>query len=213
MTPVEHELGLSRVESSVAFSLALLVEGLMAYPVGRWIDRGHESIVMTTGLVLAGVCLLLHSQVTGVPGFYAVWAGLGAAMAGVLYSQAFAVVTRRFPNDFRRAIITMTFLGGPASTVFIPLTAWLIAHWGWRHALAGLALVHFLLYAPLHALMLRGAPRSLAQVATGDALVSKDVLRLMCSAPFLLIGDFVILLMAVTVALPAHMVNLCAKAG
>ena len=112
MAPLERELGLSRAESSVAFSLALLVEGLMAYPVGRWIDRGHERIVMTTGSLLAGVCLLLHSQVTGVTGFYAVWAGLGAAMAGVLYSPAFAVVTRRFPNDFRRAIITMTFLGG-----------------------------------------------------------------------------------------------------
>ena len=35
MAPVERELGLSRAQSSVAFSLALLVEGLLAYPVGR----------------------------------------------------------------------------------------------------------------------------------------------------------------------------------
>ena len=41
MEPVERELGLSRAQSSLAFSLALLAEGLMAYPVGRWIDRGH----------------------------------------------------------------------------------------------------------------------------------------------------------------------------
>jgi len=213
MAPLERELGLSRAESSVAFSLALLVEGLMAYPVGRWIDRGHERIVMTAGSLLAGACLLLHSQVTGVTGFYAVWAGLGAAMAGVLYSPAFAVVTRRFPNDFRRAIITMTFLGGLASTVFIPLTAWLIAHFGWRQALFALALFHLLLCAPLHAISLRGAPRPLPQFATDDALVSRDVLRLMRSAPFLLIGVFTILLMAVTVALPAHMVTLLRESG
>ncbi len=213
MAPLERELGLSRAESSVAFSLALLVEGLMAYPVGRWIDRGHERIVMTAASLLAGACLLLHSRVTGVAGFYAVWAGLGAAMAGVLYAPAFAVVTRRFPNDFRRAIITMTFLGGLASTVFIPLTAWLIAQFGWRQALVALALFHLLLCAPLHALALRGAPRPLPQVATDDALVSKDVLRLMRSAPFLLIGVFTILLMAVTVALPAHMVNLLRESG
>ena len=213
MAPLERELGLSRAESSVAFSLALLVEGLMAYPVGRWIDRGHERIVMTAASLLAGACLLLHSRVTGVAGFYAVWAGLGAAMAGVLYAPAFAVVTRRFPNDFRRAIITMTFLGGLASTVFIPLTAWLIAQFGWRQALVALALFHLLLCAPLHALALRGAPRPLPQVATDDALVSKDVLRLMRSAPFLLIGVFTMLLMAVTVALPAHMVNLLRESG
>ena len=134
MEPVERELGLSRAQSSLAFSLALLAEGLLAYPVGRWIDRGHERAVMTGGSVLVGVCLLLQGSVTGMAGFYAVWAGLGAAMAAALYAPAFAVVTRRFPHDFRRAIITMTFLGGLASTVFIPLTAWLIGL-GWRHAL------------------------------------------------------------------------------
>ena len=82
------------------------------------IDRGHERVVMARGSILAGVCLLLHSFVSNLFGFYAVWAGLGAAMATVLYSPAFALVTRRFPKNFRRAIITMTFLGGLASTVF-----------------------------------------------------------------------------------------------
>ena len=158
LEPLERDLGLSRAEVSLAFSLGLLAEGLMAYPVGRWIDRGHERIVMTGGSVLAGICLILHGSVTGIVGFYAVWAGLGAAMSAILYSPAFAVVTRRFPHDFRRAIITMTFLGGLASTVFIPLTAWLIANWGWRHAFISLAAFHLLVCAPLHWLTLRGAP-------------------------------------------------------
>ena len=118
MQPVEHDLGLSRTQSSLAFSLALLVEGLLAYPVGRWIDRGHERSVMALGSVLAGICLALHAGVTGIAGFYAVWIGLGAAMAAILYAPVFAVLTRRFPNDFRRAIINVTLLGGLASTVF-----------------------------------------------------------------------------------------------
>ena len=65
----------------------------------------------------------------------------------------------------------------------------------------------------MHAISLRGAPRPLPQFATDDALVSRDVLRLMRSAPFLLIGVFTILLMAVTVALPAHMVTLLRESG
>lgn len=213
MGPVERELGLSRAQSSLAFSLALLVEGLLAYPVGRWIDRGHERAVMTGGSVLAGVCLALHGTVTGVAGFYAVWAGLGAAMAAILYSPAFAVVTRRFPNDFRRAIINMTFLGGLASTVFIPLTAWLIAAGGWRHALISLATLHLLVCAPLHALTLRGAPRPVQHVPSNDKLAPKGVARFILSSPFLLIGVFVILMMAVTVAIPAHMVSLLRETG
>ena len=42
MEPVERSLGLDRAQSSLAFSLALLAEGLAAYAIGRWIDRGHE---------------------------------------------------------------------------------------------------------------------------------------------------------------------------
>ncbi len=214
MEPVERELGLSRAQSSLAFSLALLAEGLLAYPVGRWIDRGHERRVMTGGSLLAGVCLALHASVTGALGFYAIWIGLGAAMSAVLYSSAFSVVTRRFPNDFRRAIITMTFLGGLASTVFIPLTAWLIAHWGWRHALLGLAALHWLVCAPLHALMLRNAPGPLPKsTRSQETQVASGVAPYLRSAPFLLIAVFVILMMAVTVALPAHMVSLLRENG
>ena len=213
MGPIEQELGLSRAQSSLAFSLALLVEGLMAYPVGRWIDAGHERVVMTCGSLLAALSLLLHARVTGIAGFYAVWAGLGAAMAAILYSPVFAVVTRRFPDDFRRAIIIMTFLGGLASTVFIPFTAWLIANWGWRQALMMLAGFHLLLCAPLHALALRGAPARRTRPQTSEEQTDPGLRQLVRSAPFLLIGVFVILLMAVTAALPAHMVSLLRESG
>ncbi|MFZ2307820.1 MAG: MFS transporter [Rhodoferax sp.] len=213
MGPVERDLGLGRAESSLAFSLALLAEGLMAFPVGRWIDRGHERAVMTTGSLLAGVCLLAHGWVSSVAGLYAVWVGLGIAMAAVLYSPVFAVVTRRFPHDFRRAIITMTFLGGLASTVFIPLTAWLIDGFGWRHALMALALLHLLVCAPLHARLLRHAPQAPATRTPTHATAAPGLAHHLRSAPFLLIGAFVVLMMSVTVALPAHMVSLLREHG
>lgn len=206
--PLERELGLSRAQVSLAFSLGLLAEGLMAYPVGRWIDRGHERVVMTAGSLLAGLGLVLHSRVSNLAGLYAVWLLLGAAMAAVLYSPAFALVTRRFPHDFRRAIIMLTFLGGLASTVFIPLTAWLMHVFGWRNALVGLALLHLLVCVPLHWFSLRGAPvptRPVAEHAEGAVTGLQSLLR---SAPFLLVGVFTVLMMSVTVAIPAHLVSL-----
>lgn len=151
MEPVERELGLSRAQSSLAFSLALLMEGVLAYPVGRWIDRGHERVVMTGASLLLAVCLALHSAIHSLAAYYAVWLAIGAALAGTLYSPAFAVLTRRFPDYFRRAIITLTFLGGLASTVFLPLSAWLIHALGWRNALWVLAGLHLLVCAPIHA--------------------------------------------------------------
>jgi len=212
MEPVERELGLSRVETSLAFSIALLVEGLLAYPVGRWIDRGNERSVMSVGSLLAAVCLAALGAVQSQWGFYLAWAGLGAAMSAVLYSPVFAVVTRRFPSDFRRAIITMTFLGGLASTVFIPLTAWLISAWGWRAAMQSLAVFHLLVCAPLHWLVLRGAPGKRPAMA-GQVHAERGLRQLIRSAPFLLVGGFLILMTSVTSALPAHMISLLRENG
>ena len=158
MAPLEAELGMTRAESSLAFSLALLAEGLMAYAVGRWIDAGHERLVMTLGSLWIGLGLLGHSAVDSVAGFYAAWIWLGLGMAATLYNPAFAIVTRRYAQDFRRAIITITFLGGLASTVFIPLFSWWMALWGWRQALWALAVLQFLVCVPLHGWLLRHAP-------------------------------------------------------
>ena len=205
MEPVERELGLTRAQSSLAFSLALLAEGALAYPVGRWIDRGHERAVMTGGSLLVGLCLLLHSAITSIAGFYAVWIGLGAGLAATLYNPVFAVVTRRFPDDFRRAIITLTFLGGLASTVFIPLSAWLIHALGWRHALWILAALQLLVCLPLHALQLRGAPPG--RIGRLGARADSHAAHLR-NAPFVLVGVFVVGMMAVTAALPPHMISL-----
>src|SRR5512133_173158 len=63
LEPVERELGMSRAQSSLAISLALLAEGLLAYPIGRWIDQGHERAVMTGGSLLVTACLALHSVI------------------------------------------------------------------------------------------------------------------------------------------------------
>ena len=213
LEPVERELGLGRAQSSLAFSLALLAEGAAAYVVGRWIDAGHERAVMTFGSLAVALGLALHSQVRSVEAFYAVWLLLGLGLAATLYTPVFAVVTRRFPNDFRRAIITLTFLGGLASTVFIPLTAWLIAVLGWRATLLVLAALHLLVCVPLHALCLRDAPRrALATNATAAAAPASPS-ALLRSAPFLLIGVFVTGLMGVTAALPPHMISLLREAG
>jgi MFS family permease len=226
MGPVERELGLTRAEVSLGFSLALLADGLMAYPIGRWIDQGHERKVMTWGSVWVGACLLAHSFIDSLLGFYGVWLALGIGMSATLYSPVFAIVTRRFPNDFRRGIIIMTFLGGLASTVFIPLSSWLIQSLGWRHALWVLAMLHWFICWPLHFWFLRHAhgkksaeenqkleiqgpcnPELQPPQTPADA-IGVHLKR----APFWLLACFMFLTFSVSSALPAHMVSLLEEA-
>jgi MFS family permease len=211
MEPLEQALGMSRAQSSLGFSLMLLAEGVLAFPVGRWIDRGHERAVMTCGSLLVASAFVLHSHITTVLEFYAVWTLLGVGLAGTLYPPAFAVLTRRFPQHFRRAIIILTFLGGLASTVFIPLVAWLIHTLGWRYALYVLATLHLLVCTPVHWLLLRDAPqRAMLDTAHTDSAVLWHFVR---QPQFWLLAVCVVLLMGVTSALPAHMVSLLRETG
>ena len=210
MEPVERSLGLGRAQSSLAFSLALLAEGLAAYAVGRWIDRGHERAVMTGGSLLLGLGLLAQGMVQSPWAFYAAWVVLGLGMAATLYTPAFAVLTRRFPGDFRRAIITLTFLGGLASTVFIPLTDGLIQALGWRGASAVLGAINLAVCVPLHGLLLRDARASAAPAGPGRPAALAAHLR---GPVFWRLGAFTVLLMAVVAAVPPHLVSLLRESG
>ena len=117
LEPVERELGLGRAQSSLGFSLALLAEGLLAYPVGRLIDRGHERAVMTCGSLAIAAGLALHSQVHGIAGFYTAWLLLGAAL-GALLSPLAAIlpfVSPGLEKDANCAALLAEARQGPAA--------------------------------------------------------------------------------------------------
>lgn len=212
MPEVERELGLSRVSVSGAFSVALLAMGGAGVVTGRLIDAGRGRAVMAGGSLVAGVLLLAHAAIDGVVGLYLVWIGLGAAMAATLYEPVFAILIRRWPDDYRRSLIAMTFLGGLASTVFIPLSALLIERLGWRGACVALAAIHLLLCLPIHLRMLVGEPPASAGTTT-PGMATAELRALARSPAFLLITAFTAIFMAVTGALAAHMVPMLRERG
>jgi MFS family permease len=140
-----------------AFSVALLAAGAASAPIGHLIDRHGGRWVMATGSAVAGGLLIALGHVQAVWQLYLVWAGLGVAMAATLYDPAFAVLAQVFKERQRKAITALTLFGGFASTVFWPLTQWLIQAHGWQQALVILGLLNLLLSAPLHAVLLPGS--------------------------------------------------------
>ena len=160
LRPMEADLGWSRVEITGAFSVGMGVAALAALPVGRWIDRHGARALMTTGSCLATVLLLAWSRIESLSALYAVWCLMGAALAATLYEPAFAAVVGWFATRGRdKALLTVTLAGALASTVFMPLEAWLLARLGWRGALVALAVTLAVITIPLHAFVLRPAPR------------------------------------------------------
>ncbi len=201
----EDDLSLSRVDAALAFSLALLVEGVLSIAVGRMIDAGRARAVMCTGSALAAASFVALAFVQNQWQLYAVWTALGAAMSGVLYQPAFSVLIRRYPEDFRRAIITLTFLGGLASTVFIPLGAWLISAFGWRGAVIALGALHFAICLPIHAYWLRGEPPAKAH---HEGLPTKKLVEYTHHFPFWGLAAFFVLFSGITTAMGGHLVSI-----
>lgn len=167
ITPMEADLGWSRGQLTGGFSLMLLITGVMAFPVGAWIDKHGSRLLMTAGSVGASVLVIAWSQVTDLTAFYLIWAGLGICAAAVLYEPAFAVIATWFVRRRSTALAIVTFAAGLASTIFIPLSDALLNAFGWRNAVlilgVGLAVTTIL----PHALVLRRRPDDLGFLPDG----------------------------------------------
>jgi MFS family permease len=174
IAPMRAELGWSTTEITGAFSLAVLVSGVAAVPVGGWVDRHGARGLMTAGSLLAVVTLAAWSRVEGLAAFYLLSAAMGVAMAAVLYEPAFALIAGWFSRHRGRALTVLTFMGGFASVVFVPLAAWLVEVRGWRDALLWLALLLGALTIPPHALLLRRRPEDHGLHPDGSAFPADE---------------------------------------
>lgn len=234
MPGLEEDLGLSRLSVSSAFSAALLASGVAGVAIGQWIQAGHGRWVMSAGSLLAGMLLIAHAFIDQAWMLHALWIGLGLAMGAVFYEPIFAITIRRWPTDYRRPIIHITFLGGLASTAFIPLGAVLIDQLGWRQTCLVMAGFHLLICLPIHWIMLRETPHESADVGTSSAGSGAEaggtrpasrshgiaatrpgpgLKQLATSQAFLLITAAMVATSAVSSALSAHMVPMLAERG
>ncbi len=143
LIPLQDAFDAPRWLVAGAFSLGLLVSAMAAPAVGRLADRGQGPAVMYAGGLLAAALLAAWAIVPTIWMTYVVWAALGLCMASILYEPVFAIVGRAFsdPEGRLRAIATVTVTGGLASTVFLPGTSALVTSFGWRGAVAILAIV------------------------------------------------------------------------
>ncbi|KHL10706.1 UNVERIFIED_CONTAM: major facilitator transporter [Mumia flava] len=132
-----------------AFSMSQVVAGLVGVAVGRWIDRHGPRAVMSAGSVLGVVAAFALAWAPTLAWFVAAWFLAGIACAATLYAPAFAALTHWAGTRRVQALTVLTLVAGLASTVFAPLTAFLLGGLGWRGAYQVLAVV-LVVTVPLH---------------------------------------------------------------
>ena len=166
--PMAHDLGISTNWIFGAFSASLVISAMLGPRIGRQIDLlGGRQMLSASNLTIAsGLVLLGLSQSAPVMAF--AWLVLGLGMAMGLYDAAFAALGRIYGTEARRPITGITLMAGFASTVGWPLTAWGLAHIGWRDTCFAWAAANILIGLPLNFFMLpaiKGAKQAAATVA------------------------------------------------
>jgi MFS family permease len=212
LIPMQRELGFSTAELTGAYSLALLVSAVAGIAVGRYLDRHSPRGLMTAGSIAGTALVLTWSQVGDLAAFYALWAAIGLVMAIVLYEPAFTVLAKWFPDadQRRRAMTALTLVAALASFIFLPLSQALVDAHGWRDALVILAVILGAITIPLHALVLRRAPRPAATERASPSVSARAALR---SLPFWLLSTAFFLGTFTGIAMTVHAIPFLLEQG
>ena len=150
---MRRELGVSDVVLFGSFTAGLFLSGLVSPFVGRQIDAHGGRRVLAGGSTLAALATAVLATAQGPFTMLVGWLTAGVAMAACLYDPAFATLHQITGTSYRRAVTALTLFGGFASTVFWPLSQYLLDEFGWRNAFAVYAGLHLLVCLPLHLML------------------------------------------------------------
>jgi MFS family permease len=193
--PIVAETGWSLGYVVSGTSIGLLTGGLISPWVGRWIERRGGRPVLRASSLLYAAGLIGIGIAPSLPVYLAAWVVLGLGMGTGLYDAVFAALGRMYGHSARGAITNLTLIGGFASTVCWPLSAFMIETAGWRNACFIYAALHVFVVLPLQMM----AVRDQHAVRDGDATGGQDS-QVMASLPHetavLVVLGFILSIMA-----------------
>ncbi len=159
-----------------------------------------SNLAMAAGLALLGVSQSIWIMAIA-------WLLLGFGMGAGLYDAAFAALGRIYGEAARKPITGITLMAGFASTVGWPLTAFGLAHLGWRETCFAWAAAQLLIGLPLNLLMIppvKGGEAKAVPVAKPHIPIDR---------PMVLLAITFAAAWSVTGAMAAHLPRILEAAG
>lgn len=207
---IAAELQLSLPTIFAGTSVLYASMGLCGPALAPVFTRCGARKVMISGSMLAapGFGLLAVSQ--GPVSYFAAWAILGIAGAGMLSTAAYIYLNEVLGREAKGAISALMLMTGLSSSIFWPLTAFLVEHLGWRSSCLIFACVMVFVCLPLYGLGLPARPPAhlaLAPTAPGRGRTAVG------GRTFYLIASAIALNAFVTYGLSAVLIELLKARG
>ncbi len=170
--PLSTEFGWSRALTSGAFSLSMILTGVLGMVTGRVTDRFGPRVVVSGCGLFIGLGYLLMSQTSAIWQLYLFYGFIMAiGMSGAIIPQM-STIARWFVR--RRGLMTgITISGvGVGTMIMPPLASWLISNYGWRNSYV---VIGFMVLAGVvsAAQFLRRDPAQMQQLPYGHNEVQK----------------------------------------
>ncbi len=174
-TQIARDLSMAREAVFGSLSIMLLVSAVVAPRVGRFIDAEGARDLMLPGTLVGAVSLLVVGASQGPWSFWFGWALFGLTVAMMLNNAAVPALVQIAGPDSRRAVSAYTIVTGVTSAVFLPLTDWLAARYGWRHTMLLFSLMYVVICLPVLLMVLpQTKPERPVATSSGGEAISWD---------------------------------------
>nr|WP_314258386.1 arsenite efflux MFS transporter ArsK [uncultured Devosia sp.] len=147
-------------------SMALLAGGIISPYAGGLADKHGAAKVLSLGSIGAAVALTICGLANNAYLFLGGVILIELASAFVLYATAFALLAQATGTQAQRSITYLTLIAGFASTIFWPLTTWLLQGLNWHQIYFVFAGLNLLVCLPLHLWLTRFARIAAARPTT-----------------------------------------------
>ncbi len=175
--PISKDLGIPTETLFWAFTISLLVSGLIGPRIGKAIDRlGGRRVLPFGNLAFAlGLSLLALSSEPVLLFVAWIFMGIGASMGN--YDSAFATAVSFLGTKANKVIAGITVFAGFSSTISWPLTSFLNDSFSWQTAVWFWVVMHLLVALPIHLSIPRIEPKEVADATGPIRKVIKNRLR------------------------------------
>lgn len=187
--PVTEDLGFSRSEFSLYYTVIALSTMVIALFMGKLAKKFKLKNIMLVGCVLAGIGYIGYSYANSIYVFYlmSIFSGLGLGMTTL---TPLSIIISNWFVEKRGLALGLTFMGsGVGGMIFNPIANYIILNYSWRQSYLVLGIIILVTTIPVVLIFMSEKPSDKGLLPYGYSNSSENVLD--NSAKGIMLGDAV----------------------